>query len=97
MVIKYKEASDWQKQLVAPKEKLEKIVGMPVDYWAYPNGVYDHAAAVELNKYFKLSFTLFSKRDSTFPLQTVRRIIVPECTPQRLLKTMHGTFDKKNI
>jgi peptidoglycan/xylan/chitin deacetylase (PgdA/CDA1 family) len=95
MVIKYKDASDWQKQLVAPKEKLEKIVGQPVEYWAYPNGVYDHKGAEELSKYFKLSFTLFSKRDSEFPLQTVRRIIVPECSAQGLLKSMRRTFSKK--
>ena len=97
MVIKYKEASDWQKQLVAPKEKLEKIVDKPVEYWAYPNGVYDHAGAEELSKYFKLSFTLFSKRDSTLPLQTIRRILAPECSPQALLKSMHRAFAKKII
>jgi peptidoglycan/xylan/chitin deacetylase (PgdA/CDA1 family) len=97
MVPKYKEASDWQKQLVESKEKLEKIVDRGVEYWAYPNGVYDHKGAEELSKYFKLSFTLYSKRDSDLPLQTVRRMIVPECTPQGLLKSMHRTFAKKMI
>jgi len=97
MVIKYKDEADWQKELVEPKKKLEKIVGSAVEYWAYPNGVYDHKGAEELNKYFKLSFTLFSKRDSVFPLQTVRRMIVPECTPQGLLKSMRRTFGKKKI
>ena len=97
MVTKYKEASDWQKQVAEPKEKLEKIVGSPVEYWAYPNGVYDHKGALELSKYFKLSFTLYSKRDSIVPLQSIRRIIVPECTPQGLLKSMHRTFDKKKL
>jgi peptidoglycan/xylan/chitin deacetylase (PgdA/CDA1 family) len=95
MVIKYKEATDWQKQVVEPKLKLEKIVGKAVEYWAYPNGVYDHKGAVELSKYFKLSFTLASKRDSLQPLQTVRRMIVPEWTPQGLLKSMHRTFGMK--
>ena len=97
MVTKYKEASDWQKQLVMPKEKLEKIVGKPIEYWAYPNGVYNHEGAKELSKYIKLSFTLFSKRDSILPLQTIRRIIVPECTPQGLLKSMLRTFGNKKI
>jgi peptidoglycan/xylan/chitin deacetylase (PgdA/CDA1 family) len=95
MVIKYKEATDWQKQVAEPKLKLEKIVGKAVEYWAYPNGVYDHKGAVELSKYFKLSFTLASKRDSLLPLQTVRRMIVPEWTPQGLLKSMHRTFGMK--
>ncbi len=92
MVIKYKEAADWPKQVTDPKKKLESIVGKSVEYWAYPNGVYDHKGAEELSKYFKLSFTLYSKRDSVVPLQTVRRMIVPECTSQGLLKSMHRTF-----
>jgi peptidoglycan/xylan/chitin deacetylase (PgdA/CDA1 family) len=95
MVTKYKDAADWQKEVVEPQKKLEAIVGKPVEYWAYPNGVYDHKGAEELSKYCKLSFTLFSKRDSIVPLQTVRRIIVPECTPQRLLKSIRGAFPKK--
>ena len=94
MVIKYKEVADWQKQVIAPKAKLEKIVGKPVEYWAYPNGVYDHKGAMELSKYFKLSFSLSTKRDSIVPLQTVRRIIVPDCSPQRLMKSIHGSFSK---
>jgi peptidoglycan/xylan/chitin deacetylase (PgdA/CDA1 family) len=94
MVTKYKEAADWQKEVVEPKAKLEKIVGRPVDYWAYPNGVFDHKGAQELSKYFKLSFSLSTKRDSLLPLQTVRRIIVPDCTPQRLMKSIHGSFGK---
>ena len=94
MVTKYKEAADWQKQVADPKKKLESIVGKPVEYWAYPNGVYDHNGAEELSKYFKLSFTLYSKRDSVVPLQTIRRMIVPECTSQGLLKSMHRTFGK---
>ncbi len=92
MVIKYKDAADWKKEVTVPKEKLEKIVGKKVEYWAYPNGVYNHNSAVELNKYFKLSFSLATKRDSLLPLQCVRRIIVPECSPQGLLKSMHKSF-----
>ena len=94
MVTKYKEAADWQKQVVKPKEKLEKIVGRAVEYWAYPNGVFNHEGAVELSKYFKISFSLSTKRDSLQPLQTVRRIIVPECTPQGLLKAMRRNFSR---
>lgn len=95
MVTKYKEPVDWQKEVAEPKAKLEKIVGSPVEYWAYPNGVYDHKGAAELSKYFKLSFTLYSKRDSLYPLQTVRRMIVPENKPQGFLKLMHRTFSAR--
>lgn len=97
MVTKYKEQEDWKKQIVDPKEKLEKIVASPVDYWAYPNGVYDHKGAEELNKYFKLSFTLYSKRDTIYPLQTVRRIIVPECSAQGLIKSIRRTFGNEYL
>lgn len=97
MVTKYKDVSDWKKEVSEPKEKLEKIVGREVEYWAYPNGVADHKAADELSRYFKLSFTLYSKRDSIFPLQTIRRMIVPECAPRKLLKSMRRTFEKKTI
>ena len=95
MVTKYKEPADWQKQVVEPKKILEGIVGKPVEYWAYPNGVYDHKGAVELRKYFKIAFSLATKRDSIQPLQSVRRIIVPECTPQGLLKSMRRSFTGK--
>jgi len=92
MVTKYKEAADWQKEVAEPKKKLETITGKSVEYWAYPNGVFNHAGAQELSKYFKLSFSLSTKRDSVVPLQTVRRIIVPECSPQGLLKSMRKNF-----
>ena len=94
MVIKYKEAADWQKEVIDPKKKLEAIVGKPVEYWAYPNGVYDHNSAKELSRYMKLSFSLATKRDSLLPLQCIRRIIVPECSAQGLLKSMHRSFSK---
>jgi len=94
MVIKYKDAADWQKEVADPKKKLETIVGKPVEYWAYPNGVYDHKGAMELSKYFKLSFSLSTKRDSIVPLQTVRRIIITDCKPERLLKSIHESFRK---
>jgi len=97
MVIKYKDATDWQKEVAEPKKKLEKIVGRKVEYWAYPNGVFNHKGAEELSKYFKISFILADKRDSIQPLQTVRRMIVPECSPQSLLKSMSRTFTKKKV
>ncbi|MDD3323240.1 MAG: polysaccharide deacetylase family protein [Paludibacter sp.] len=95
MVTKYKDSIDWQKQVILPKEKLAKITGQPVEYWAYPNGVYNHTSATEMSKYMKLSFSLATKRDSLLPLQCVRRIIVPECSGERLLKSIRNSFKKK--
>ncbi len=92
MVSKFKDSTDWQKQIAAPKAKLEKIVGIPVEYFAYPNGVFNHDGAKGLSKYFKISFILFSKRDSLVPLQTVRRMIVPDWSAESMLKSMRRTF-----
>lgn len=92
MVSKFKDTTDWQRQIAAPKAKLEKITGMPVEYFAYPNGVFNHEGAKGLSKYFKLSFILASKRDSIVPLQTVRRMIVPDWSAEGMLKSMRRTF-----
>lgn len=94
MATKYKDSADWQKQVVLPKEKLQKITNKTVDYWAYPNGVYNHEAAGELSKYFKISFSLSTKRDSLLPLQSVRRMITTDCSGEKLLKSMKRTFSK---
>jgi peptidoglycan/xylan/chitin deacetylase (PgdA/CDA1 family) len=97
MVTKYKEEDDWQKEAAKPKKKLENIVGRAVEYWAYPYGIYDHMSAEKLSKYFKLSFILSTRGDSIEPLQTVRRMVVPEWTPQGMLKSMHRTFNKQKF
>jgi peptidoglycan/xylan/chitin deacetylase (PgdA/CDA1 family) len=95
MVTKFKDAADWQKEIIEPQKKLAEITGKPVEYLAYPNGVYNHQAAEEMSKYMKLSFSLATKRDSLQPLQCIRRIIVPDCSTQGLLKSMHSSFEKK--
>lgn len=92
MVTRYKDSTDWRKQIVEPKQRLMSIIGQPVDFFAYPNGVFNHEAATQLSHHFKLSFTLFSKRDTLLPLQTVRRMIAPDSPPHRLLASMRKTF-----
>lgn len=92
MATKYLTDEDWQKEVAEPKKKLEGIIGKPVDYWAYPNGVSNAKAAAGLKDYFKISFILSTKRDSINPLQTVRRIIVPDISGNALLKSMRRTF-----
>lgn len=94
MVTKYNE-DDWVKELVNPKKELERIIGMPVEYWAYPNGVYNRKAAERLSHDFKLSFILTTPRDSLYPLQTVRRMIVPEISAKTLLISMHKVFRRE--
>jgi len=93
MATKYLTDSVAVQQIVKPREKLEGITGKKVEYFAYPYGITNHETSVAMEKYFKLSFILSTKRDSIAPLQTVRRMIVPSgWTPGGMLKAMHKTF-----
>ncbi len=93
MVTKYTDSTFWKQQVLDPQEKLEDMIGKPIEYWAYPNGVYNRQAATELDRHFKLSFILMAKRDSLYPLQTIRRMIVPTMTPDKLIKSMRSNFN----
>ena len=93
MVTKYIDSTFWKQQVFDPKIKLEAMIYKPVEYWAYPNGVYNNEAAKELDKHFKMSFILSSKRDTVYPLQTIRRIIVPSDAPERLLRRMTTSYN----
>ncbi len=95
MAVKYKTPDDWKKEVADPQKKLETITGVPVEYWAYPNGVFNHSSAQEMSKYFQIAFELSTKRDSLLPLQCVRRIIVPDMQALNLLKSMRKSFAKK--
>ena len=63
MVTKYA-AADFDEQLVKPKQKLEALVNKPVEYFAYPFGLWNPAAISEIkSRDYKLAFILSSKRD----------------------------------
>ena len=93
MATKYSDSTIWKKQVFDPQKKLAAMIGKPIKYWAYPNGVYNREAAAELDKHFKLSFILLAKRDSIYPLQTIRRMIVPSDSPERLLRRIDSTYN----
>lgn len=96
MVTKY-QGNTWDSQLVFPKKRIEAITGKPVKYFAYPFGLWNKEAIPELkNRGYKMAFILSTKRDSTEPLYTVRRMIVPgHWTPEGMLRTMQTTFRLK--
>lgn len=84
---------DWDNQMVKPKTKLESIIGKPVDYFAYPFGEWKPEAIPELQKRgYKAAFQLAGKRDSTGPLYTIRRMIVPAWDGNTLNKWMKYNF-----
>lgn len=93
MVTKYTSAT-WDTQLVKPQKRLEAITGKPIKYFAYPFGLWNQASIPELKNHgYKMAFILSTKRDSTEPLYTIRRMIVPgQWTPQGMIKAMNQTF-----
>ena len=93
MVTKYK-GTDFDIQFVKPKKKVEDITGKPADYFAYPFGIWNQAAIPELKKAgYKMAFILSSKRDSTEPLFTLRRMIVPgQWSTPGMMRAMKQTF-----
>lgn len=89
--------SAWQVQLHGSQKTIENITGKPVKYFAYPFGLWNKEAAAYLNDKsdIKLAFILSGRRDSTYPFQTVRRMIVPpQWSAQGMIKAMRSTFAK---
>ncbi|RYY67498.1 MAG: polysaccharide deacetylase family protein [Chitinophagaceae bacterium] len=86
--------NDWDLQLGVQRKKLEDISGKPIHYFAYPFGIWSKEGIPELKKRdIRMAFQLSTKRDSTEPLHTVRRIIVPPSwSPEGLLRVMKSSF-----
>ncbi|MBS1735444.1 MAG: polysaccharide deacetylase family protein [Bacteroidetes bacterium] len=93
MVTKY-QGEDWNTQFVKPRKTIEDITGKTALYFAYPFGLWNQAAIPELKKAgFKMAFILSTKRDSTEPLYTIRRMIVPgQWSTTGMIKAMKQTF-----
>ena len=92
--VKKLKGEDWVTQVEKPKKKLEEITGKPVEYFAYPFGLWNKDAIPELKKRgIKAAFQLVEPRDSTDPLHTIRRMIVPgSWNGARTLKMMKQNF-----
>ncbi len=85
--VKKYQGDDWKIQVEEPKAKLEAIIGKPVNYFAYPFGLWNKEALPEIQKRgYAAAFTLADKRDEQMPLYTVRRIIAGG---QWSAKTLH--------
>jgi peptidoglycan/xylan/chitin deacetylase (PgdA/CDA1 family) len=85
---------DWEIQVDQPSKQLEKLTGKQIRYFAYPFGLWDTVAVVEVKKRnFRAAFQLSAKRDTAEPLHTIRRIIVTgSLTGTRLLNRMRSAF-----
>ena len=88
------DSTDWARQLDKPRKLLSDIIGKPIEYFAYPFGVWTPASVQELKKRkFKAAFQLYDKLDNENPMYTIRRIIVPGTySPGTLNKVMQKSF-----
>ena len=74
--VKKYQGDDWKIQVEEPKAKLEAIIGKPINYFAYPFGLWNKEALPQIQKRgYIAAFTLADKRDDSMPLFTIRRII----------------------
>jgi len=96
MVTKYT-PDDWNIQLNGSQKTLQDITGKPVEYLAYPYGLWNTAAAEYLQSTtIKLAFILSTRRDINYLPQTVRRMIVPyNWSAQGMIKSMRQTFGRE--
>jgi peptidoglycan/xylan/chitin deacetylase (PgdA/CDA1 family) len=85
---------DWEQQVAKPSRQLKEITGKPVEYFAYPFGLWNKEAIPHLKEHgFKSVFQLFDRRDENDPLFTVRRIIVPGAwSAAGMMKAMKSSF-----
>lgn len=92
--VKKYQGADWETQITKPKAQLEKIVGRPVQFFAYPFGLWNAPAVPELrNRGLLAAFQLSTARDAQEPLYTIRRIIVPGgWSGAQLVNRMKGSF-----
>ena len=91
-----KVVNDWEQQLGKTKKTIEAITGKPVVDFAYPFGIWSKEGIPEIKKQgYRMAFQLSTKRDSTEPLYTVRRMIVsPEWTAEGMIRVMKSTFGR---
>jgi peptidoglycan/xylan/chitin deacetylase (PgdA/CDA1 family) len=86
---------DWVEQVQKPSQQLQTITGKPVEYFAYPFGLWNKEAIAKLKDHdFKVVFQLSEKRDENDPLYSVRRIIVPgSWSGTNMIKAMKNSFN----
>lgn len=85
---------DWRQQIDIPKKILEKIIGKPVQYFAWPFGAWSEGA-INLMMAHQLiaAFQLGGKTSLTHPLYTIKRLQVSgSLNATALLANMRLTF-----
>lgn len=85
---------DWAIQIKKPWDQLKAITGKPVDYFAYPFGLWDKQGLEKIKQHgFKAAFQLSARRDDKSPLFSIRRIIIPgEWNLQTMQQRLKNSF-----
>jgi peptidoglycan/xylan/chitin deacetylase (PgdA/CDA1 family) len=93
MTTKYKD-EDWVTQADKPRALLETLTGKPVNYFAYPFGLWNKAATQQLAKRnFTAAFQLSAKKDDELPYMTIRRVIADgHWTKAQMLNSIKRDF-----
>lgn len=88
---------DWAVQVAKPSKQLQAITGKPVEYFAYPFGLWNKEAITGLKPHgFKAVFQLASKCDDKDPMYSIRRIIVPgSWSAAAMQRSMRNSFKCK--
>ncbi len=89
----YKE-KDWKIQVENSVLQLKNITDKPVEYFAYPNGIWNVQAIDQLKTYgFLGAFQLSKKKDEENPHFTIRRIIADgNWNEKQLLNAVKNSF-----
>jgi len=92
--VKMYSENDWRIQVDKPSKLLEEITGRPIQYFAYPFGLWNREALEQIKQRgFKAAFQLSAKRDEGYPQFCIRRVIVPgEWSIGTLQKWMKQSF-----
>src|SRR4030095_16119001 len=65
--VKHYDGDDWKIQVDKPSGELQKITGRPIQYFAYPFGLWNREALEQLKERgFKAAFQLSAKRDEDY-------------------------------
>ena len=85
---------DWPVQVEKPWKQLQEISGKPVDYFAYPFGLWNKQGLEKIKQHgFKAAFQLSARRDESSPLFCIRRMIVPgEWSASTMQRYMKNSF-----
>ena len=92
-------AEQYKIQVDKPNIQLKEITGKDTKYFAYPFGLWNTGSIQGLKDHnIKAAFQLVEARDTSDPLYTIRRMIVPgSWNKNQFWKVMHRNFKNSGV